>query len=126
MRGAWCAAALALLVVGCAAAPRSRGDTAPRPHSGGCDEGRLCIVVHDADALSYGISNATVWVLARDGRRLSEGMTRPGGIAHLDMPLEEDEPAYVLVDAEGYFVGGLRWNPGQREYYIELTIAAVL
>jgi hypothetical protein len=90
-----------------------------------CDAGMLCILVQSADEPPVDIANAVVWILGRDGQTLADGRTGACGIARLPMPREEDEPTYVLVDADGYFVGGVRWTPGLQEYYVLLNIAVL-
>jgi len=47
------------------------------------------------------------------------------GVASLPSIGDGDRPKYVIVEHEAFFLSGLRWQPGLREYYILTTILTV-
>lgn len=66
-----------------------------------------------------------MFIVSADGKELASTLTDDEGRAYFT-PLNQDSTAkYILVDADGYFIGGTRWIEGLRDYFIILATATL-
>lgn len=71
------------------------------------------------------VSGARVFVLSEEGKELASASTDDHGIAHLPDLGEADRAKYVVVEHPAFFLSGMRWQAGLREYYILATVLTV-
>ena len=81
---------------------------------------RVAVLVKDA-AGAFNIPRAHVRLVSEAGATLAKATSGPDGIAYLAVT-EEKRPARILVEAQGYYIGGLKWRPGAREVFIHLAL----
>lgn len=77
-------------------------------------------VVNSANHRS--VKGARVFVLSEEGKELASSSTNDQGIARLPVLGENDRPKYVVVEHPAFFLSGMRWQSGLREYYILATV----
>ena len=71
------------------------------------------------------VKGARVFVLSEEGKELASSSTNEQGIARLPLLGESERPKYVVVEHPAFFLSGMRWQPGLREYYILATVLTV-
>jgi hypothetical protein len=80
------------------------------------------VVVHVEDAVTHrALPDSRVFILSDSGTELASAKSNADGQAVLPEIPKGAAARYVLVETSGYFIGGLRWLPGLREYHIGLT-----
>jgi hypothetical protein len=67
------------------------------------------------------VPNALVFALSKDGQKLAMDRTDAYGEAFLPIAPATDIIDYVIVDAQYYHIGGVRWVAGLKDYYIPIT-----
>jgi len=67
------------------------------------------------------MSKVHVFILAADGRVLSEGYTDGNGDVSIRKPDENEHPAFLLAEKSLFFIGGMRWDPGFDQRLIHLA-----
>jgi hypothetical protein len=67
------------------------------------------------------VANALVFALSKDGQKLAIDRTDSYGEAFLPIAPATDIIDYVIVDAQYYHIGGVRWVAGLKDYYIPIT-----
>jgi hypothetical protein len=77
-------------------------------------------VVNSANHRS--VKGARVFVLSEEGKELASSSTNEQGIARLPLLSESERPKYVVVEHPAFFLSGMRWQSGLREYYILATV----
>jgi len=80
-------------------------------------------VVNSANYRS--VKGARVFVLSDEGKELTSSSTNEQGIARLPLLGESERPKYVVVEHPAFFLSGMRWQSGLREYYILATVLTV-
>jgi hypothetical protein len=71
------------------------------------------------------VKGARVFVLSEDGKELVSASTDEHGIARLPVLAESDRAKYVVVEHPAFFLSGMRWQSGLKEYYILATVLTV-
>ena len=89
-----------------------------------CATPTIRVEVKDSDS-HRPVQNARVTIIGADGKEVSSGATDAAGVASVAEPPSGTTPKYVLVEARQYFISGLRWIDGVREYYILMTVLTV-
>jgi hypothetical protein len=80
-------------------------------------------VVNSANHRS--VKGARVFVVSEEGKELAVSSTDERGVARLPMLSEKERPKYVLVEHPAFFLSGLRWQSGLKDYYILATVLVV-
>jgi len=78
------------------------------------------VKVVDADR-STAIPQAKAILFSETGEELATGITNSDGVTCLRKARGGSRPKFVMVEREHYFLGGLSWLPGAREYFIKLV-----
>jgi hypothetical protein len=100
--------------------------SSPTAGAGASPESGASIRIMVADARTHhAVKGARVFVLSVDGRELAASTTNDEGVTALSASLDRQHPKYVLVEHPHYFISGLTWLTGSREYYILTTLLAV-
>lgn len=119
---------LIVVVAACSGLPYSpvqesaRSGKAEEDHCGNPRSDAICIVVLDADS-RRGIPNARV--LTVSSRGLIDTGVVTDELGEASIATQTGDVRYIIVDHDSYFIGGLRWMEGVREYYILLKIATI-
>jgi hypothetical protein len=71
------------------------------------------------------VDGARVFVLSEQGKELASASTDHHGMAHLPDLGEGDHAKYVVVEHPAFFLSGMRWQAGLREYHILATVLTV-
>lgn len=121
----WVLAAAALLLIpGASAGNGSGGKGSLPPAARVATPNAIVVLVRDGSS-RRGVSNARVFVLSESGKELASSSTDSAGKATLPLLPSERSPKYLLVEHPHYFISGLTWVNGMREYYIIATILTV-
>lgn len=113
------------LVASCSAMTGDQALTEGRAASGDRCNGAICVLVEDAREPHIAVQGGRVFVLSARGEEIASAMTDRYGQASFPALDPALQPTYVLVEREGYFIGGQRWREEAREYYILLAVATV-
>jgi hypothetical protein len=120
----WVVAAAVLLLAGASAGDGSRGKSTLPATARVASPNAIVVLVRDGSS-RHGIPDARVFVLSESGKELASTSTDSAGRATLPPLSSEQSPKYVLVEHPHYFISGLTWINGMREYYIVTTILTV-
>jgi hypothetical protein len=86
----------------------------------------ISVIVRSSSTPRRAIQGNRVVVLGADGSELAESSTNSGGAAFLQYKPGVVHPLFVLVEAYGCYVSGLRWVSDASEYYILVTGRAAM
>jgi hypothetical protein len=86
---------------------------------------QVTVVVRASSTPGKPVQGARVFWLSRDGHELDSAITDSAGLAHLREIGPAEQPRYLLVEADPYYVTGLPYFEGLREYLVLMTGAAV-
>jgi hypothetical protein len=75
-----------------------------------------------ADGHHEPIPGARVFVTMKDGREAASVLTDISGEARFPNSIDRPDAKYVFAEVEGFYVCGLPWLPGSREYDLPLHI----
>ncbi len=116
LAGLWAAVvAVSLAVTACSSA---------QPEGRAPDRSMKVFVSSSFD--SRPLNGVSVFVLSRDGRVLSSGVTAGNGLVRIRKPTPSERPAFLLAEHPDHFIGGLRWDDGFDEHLIALAPGAVM
>jgi hypothetical protein len=68
------------------------------------------------------IPGARVFVTTKDGREAASALTDASGEAQFPNSIDGPDSKYLFAEVEGFYLCGLPWEPGSREYDLPLRV----
>jgi hypothetical protein len=102
--------------------------TTPPPTAAEALGGPIRVFVwHDRNGTHEPIPGARVFALDEGGAEVISVLTNAGGAAELPNHLDNAGVKYLFAELPGaFYVTGLRWSPGRREYNLPLHVVVLV